>query len=87
MGTIKIKVPTAATPGNPTLVLHGQLGAGTIVVRHENWFERRTKPKGGRHRDHPRQGRSTLSDPEPGSGTSEGFASYRPAPDRGRLEA
>lgn len=46
MGTIKIKVPTAATPGNPTLVLHGQLGAGTIVVRHENWFERRTKPKG-----------------------------------------
>lgn len=41
IGTIKVKVPRAAAPGCPTLVFHGQLGMSTLVVRHENWFERR----------------------------------------------
>jgi hypothetical protein len=41
MGTIKVRVPTVAAQGCPTLVLHGQLGVGTLVAREANWVERR----------------------------------------------
>jgi hypothetical protein len=41
IGTIKLKVPNVAAQGCPTLVVHGQLGAGTFVAREENWAERR----------------------------------------------
>ncbi|MGA8046988.1 MAG: DUF1707 domain-containing protein [Dermatophilaceae bacterium] len=46
IGTIKVRVPSVAAPGCPTIVLHGQLGAGTLVAREENWVERRFR-KGG----------------------------------------
>ena len=46
IGTIKVRVPGVAAPGFPTIVLHGQLGAGTLVAREENWAERRFR-KGG----------------------------------------
>lgn len=46
IGTVKVRVPSVAAPGCPTIVLHGQLGAGTLVAREENWFERRFR-KGG----------------------------------------
>lgn len=42
IGTIKVKVPRIADPGCPTLVLHGSLGVGTLVVRGANWIERKT---------------------------------------------
>lgn len=41
IGTIKVKVPRQAEPGYPTLLVRGQLGAGTLVARSANWFERR----------------------------------------------
>lgn len=41
IGNIKVKVPRAASAGSPTLVLHGQLGVGSLIVRHANWVERR----------------------------------------------
>jgi hypothetical protein len=41
IGTIKVKVPRDAAPGCPTLVFHGALGMSTLVVRTENWVERR----------------------------------------------
>ena len=46
IGTVKVRVPSVAAPGCPTIVLHGQLGAGTLVAREENWVERRFQ-KGG----------------------------------------
>jgi hypothetical protein len=41
LGSLKNKLPTVAEPGCPTLVLRGQLGAGTVRLRHANWWERR----------------------------------------------
>ncbi|MCA1781427.1 MAG: DUF1707 domain-containing protein [Dermatophilaceae bacterium] len=48
IGTIKVKVPRAAAQGCPTLVFHGQLGASTLIVREENWVERRLDRRAGR---------------------------------------
>lgn len=41
IGSLKNKLPAVAEPGCPTLVLRGQLGAGTVRLRHANWWERR----------------------------------------------
>ena len=41
LGTIKVKVPSTADAGCPTIVVHGQMGVGTFVARQENWVERR----------------------------------------------
>ena len=41
LGTIKVKVPSVADEGCPSIVVHGQMGMGTFVARHENWVERR----------------------------------------------
>lgn len=41
LGTVKIKVPSVAAEGCPTIVVHGQMGVGTFVAREENWVERR----------------------------------------------
>ena len=41
LGTVKVKVPSVADEGCPTLVVHGQMGVGTFVAREENWVERR----------------------------------------------
>lgn len=41
LGTVKVKVPSIAAEGCPTIVVHGQMGVGTFVARHENWVERR----------------------------------------------
>ena len=41
IGSIKVKVPRAASAGCPTLLFHGQLGMSTLVVREANWLERR----------------------------------------------
>lgn len=45
IGSIKVKVPRAATAGCPTLLFHGQLGMSTLVVREANWLERRRDKK------------------------------------------
>lgn len=41
IGSVKIKVPTRAAAGSPTLFLHGSVGVGSVTARHANWFERR----------------------------------------------
>lgn len=45
MGTVRVKVPPSATANSPTLFLHGQVGMGSVVARHANWFERRGSSK------------------------------------------
>lgn len=41
LGTLRNKLPALAAPGCPTLVVHGQLGAGTLTLRHANRWDRR----------------------------------------------
>lgn len=41
LGTLKNKLPPTPAPGAPTLVIRGQLGAGTVTLRHANRWELR----------------------------------------------
>ncbi|QIG45117.1 hypothetical protein G5V58_22220 [Nocardioides anomalus] len=40
-GRLRNQLPATAAPGCPTLVLRGQLGAGTLTLRHANRWDRR----------------------------------------------
>lgn len=40
IGSVKNKLPTVAAPGCPTLVLRGQLGVGSVTLRHANRWDR-----------------------------------------------
>ena len=41
LGTLRNKLSAVAAPGCPTLVVRGQLGAGTVTLRHANRWELR----------------------------------------------
>ena len=43
MGSIKVKIPRQAQSNQPTLILRGSLGVGSVIVRHENWVEKKFK--------------------------------------------
>lgn len=40
-GSVTVKVPPEPTMGRPVLVVNGSMGAGSLTIRHPNWFERR----------------------------------------------
>ena len=40
IGSIKNKLPVLAAPGCPTLLLRGQLGVGSVTLRHANRWDR-----------------------------------------------
>lgn len=44
-GSISVKVPAESTMGRPTVVVNGSMGAGSLTIRHPNWFERKRLEK------------------------------------------
>ncbi|HIT75669.1 MAG TPA: DUF1707 domain-containing protein, partial [Candidatus Avipropionibacterium avicola] len=44
-GSARSKVATIAQPGCPLLVFDGNMGMGSLVIRHANWFDRRRQVK------------------------------------------
>lgn len=45
LGSVRNRVDGIPSTGRPTLVISGNAGMGTVVVRYANWFERRTTAK------------------------------------------
>lgn len=41
MGSLSSRVSSVAEAGQPLLILHGRSGAGSTVIRHANWLDRR----------------------------------------------
>lgn len=44
-GSIYVKVPGEPTMGRPIIVANGSMGAGSLTIRHPNWFERKRLEK------------------------------------------
>lgn len=44
-GSIYVKVPSEPTMGRPMVVVNGSMGAGSLTIRHPNWFERKRLEK------------------------------------------
>lgn len=46
-GSMKSKIGTVPAPGSPLLIITGSAGAGSVKVRHANWWDRRRLRKQG----------------------------------------